>query len=312
MSDKKQILVVEDLGVSKSTFESIVEKSELGYEVIWEEGLASPSQVEVIVTVKRAVGQAMLTKFFNVKMVAVAFTGFDSVDIDVCQKKDIAVYNVPAYSTNAVVELTLGLTIALLREIPIANRMIHDKEWNLKPGLELFGKTVGILGTGKIGIATAKIFKAFGCEAVGWSRTENEEFKAIGGVYISDKQAFFAAADIVSIHLPLNKYTHGIVSSKELSVMKETAFLVNTARGPIIDEDELIAALQSKKIAGAALDVFAQEPINKDNKLLELDNVILTPHIAYKTEEALKRRVEVTVSNIVNFVQGNNINRVDL
>ncbi len=281
------------------------------YEIIWEEGLKSPNKVEVIVTVKKVVGQLLLTKFANVKMVAVAFTGFDSVDIDICREKDIAVYNVPAYSTNAVVELTLGLTIAMLREIPIANQIIREKQWNLKPGLELFGKTIGILGTGKIGIATAKIFKAFGCEVIGWSRTENEEFKAIGGIYISDKQAFFSAADVVSIHLPLNKYTQGIVGSRELSAMKETAFLVNTARGPIIDEDKLIIALQNKKIAGAALDVFAQEPMNKDNKLLELDNVILTPHIAYKTEEALNRRVEVTVNNIVDFVQGNDMNRVD-
>ena len=167
------------------------------------------------------------------------------------------------------------------------------------------------MGTGEIGVATARIFKAFGCEVIGWSRSENEAFKALGGKYISDKQAFFATADIVSVHLPLNKHTKGIIGREELAAMKKTAVLVNTARGAIVNEAELIVALEQKEIAGAGLDVFEKEPIDTNNRLLKLDNVVLTPHVAYKTEEALNRRMEVTVKNIADFRNGKKDNRVD-
>lgn len=244
-------------------------------------------------------------------MIAVAFTGYDSVDMEYCKEHGIAIYNVPKYSTNSVVELAIGLTIAVMREITKGNTVIRNEGWSIKPGIELFGKTVGIMGTGEIGVATARIFKAFGCEVIGWSRSENEAFKALGAKYIADKQEFFAMADIVSVHLPLNKQTEGIIGEKELKAMKPTAILINTARGAIVNEAELIAALEQKVIAGAGLDVFEKEPIESDNRLLKLDNVVLTPHVAYKTEEALNRRMEVTVKNIADFKDGKKDNRVD-
>ena len=217
----------------------------------------------------------------------------------------------PKYSTNSVVELAIGLTIAVLREITYGNEIIRNNKWSYKPGIELYGKTVGIMGTGEIGIATAKIFKAFGCEVTGWSRSENEAFKMLGGKYITDKQEFFANADIVSVHLPLNNNTKGIIAKKELATMKETAILINTARGPVVNEADLIAALEQKEIAGAGLDVFEREPIDSNNRLLKMDNVVLTPHVAYKTEEALSRRMEITVKNIADFGDGKKDNRVD-
>ena len=244
-------------------------------------------------------------------MIAVAFTGYDSVDMEYCQEQGIAVYNVPKYSTNSVVELTIGLTIAVLREITYGNNIIRNDKWSFKPGIELFGKTVGIVGTGEIGVATAKIFKAFGCEVIGWSRSENEAFMELRGRYIIDKQTFIATADIVSIHLPLNKDTKGIIGKEELSAMKPTAIIINTARGAIINESDLIAVLEQKQIAGAGLDVFEKEPIDSNNSLLQLENVVLTPHVAYRTEEALNRRMNVTVKNIENFVADKKDNRVD-
>ena len=198
-----------------------------------------------------------------------------------------------------------------MRDIGIGNTTIRNQGWALKPGIELHGKTVGILGTGEIGIATAKIFKALGCKIVGWSRSQKEEFEALGGKYIADKQEFFATADIISVHLPLNKQTSGLVGKKEFAAMKETAILINTARGPIVDEAELIAALEQNKIAGAGIDVYEQEPISHDNGLLQLHNVVLTPHVAFKTEEALIRRMEITVKNIADFKDGKEDNRVD-
>lgn len=310
MSQQKQILLIEELGTPKAQFEKNVKQSKLNYEIIWEESAATKERVEVLVMVKRKLDKDYLQQFPNLKMIAVAFTGYDAVDIDYCHQQGIAIYNVPSYSTNSVVELAIGLTIAVLRDIGIGNTLIRNQGWALKPGIELHGKTVGILGTGEIGIATAKVFKALGCKLIGWSRSENEAFKALGGEYISDKQALFAAADIVSVHLPLNKHTEGIVGKEELTAMKQTAILINTARGPIVNEADLINALDQKEIAGAGIDVYAQEPINHDNKLLQFNNVVLTPHVAFKTEEALIRRMEITVKNITDFNKGAKDNRV--
>ena len=311
MPHQKQILIIDDLLTPQENFENSAEKANLNYEIVWDEKAATPHKVEVIVTVLKKLGKEYLQQFPNLKMIAVAFTGYDSVDMEYCKEHGIAIYNVPKYSTNSVVELAIGLTIAVLREITFGNDIIRNKKWSFKPGIELFGKTVGIMGTGEIGVATAKIFKAFGCEVIGWSRSENEAFKTLGAKYIADKQAFFAAADIVSVHLPLNKDTKGIIGKKELAAMKMTAVLVNTARGAIVNEGELIAALEQNKIAGAGLDVFEKEPVDSNNRLLKLDNVVLTPHVAYKTKEALSRRMEVTVKNIADFRDNNKGNRVD-
>ena len=311
MSQQKQILIIDDLLTPKQDFENIAKKSNLDYDIIWDEKAGTPAKVEVIVTVLKKLGKEYLQQFTNLKMIAVAFTGYDSVDMEYCQAQGIAVYNVPKYSTNSVVELTIGLTIAVLREITYGNNIIRNDKWSFKPGIELFGKTVGIMGTGEIGVATAKIFKAFGCEVIGWSRSENEAFMELRGRYIIDKQTFFATADIVSIHLPVNKDTKGIIGQEELSAMKPTAIIINTARGAIINESDLIAVLEQKQIAGAGLDVFEKEPIDSNNSLLQLENVVLTPHVAYRTVEALNRRMNVTVKNIENFVADKKDNRVD-
>lgn len=310
-SHQKQILIVDDLLTPRQDFENSAKRSNLDYTIIWSEKDATPNKVEVIVTVLKKLDRKYLEQFPHLKMIAVAFTGYDSVDMEYCRRHEIAVYNVPKYSTRSVAELTVGLTLAVLREITHGNHIIRNEGWSYKPGTELAEKTVGIMGTGEIGVATAKIFKAFGCELIGWSRSQNSAFKALGGKYIADKQPFFAAADIVSLHLPLNDETRKIVAEKEFDAMKESAIFVNTARGAIVNESDLIAALQQGKIAGAGLDVFVQEPVNCDNRLLKMKNVVLTPHIAYKTKEALSRRMEVTVNNISDFLQNKDTNRVD-
>jgi len=311
MSSQKQILIFENPGLSKASVAGTFRDAGFSHALIWEEGETNPGEVEYIITVKKPLNATVLMKYPNVKMIAVAFTGFDSVDLNYCRKNNIAVYNVPAYSTNAVVELAIGLTISVLRDIPLAYNTIHSNGWDLKPGLELNGKTVGIVGTGKIGRTAARVFKAFGCDVIGWSRSHNEEFIELGGEYVTDIKQLFSSADIVSIHLPLNEHTKGMIGSKELGAMKGTAYLINTARGPIVDEKELIRVLDDKKIAGAGLDVFEQEPLPPDSPLLGLDNVVLTPHIAYKTEEAIQRRVQVTVENLKRFMDKDGVNRVD-
>lgn len=310
MTDKKQILILEDLGIPNAKFEKIAAKADLPFRIVWEEDLSGTNSVEAIVTVKTKVDRQLLAKYPNVKIIAVAFTGYDCVDLEICRQNDIAIYNVPAYSTNSVAELAVGLAISLLREIPAANNLVRSGKWDMKPGQDLSGKTVGILGTGTIGVMAANFFKTFGCKIVGWSRTERDEFKMLGN-YISDLQKFFSIPDIISVHLPLNDKTKGIVGEKELSSMQATAYLINTARGPIVNEEALVKALTENQIAGAALDVFLQEPISPNSQLLQLRNVILTPHIAYKTVEALERRAEITIENIAHFIHGNKTNRVN-
>ena len=219
-------------------------------------------------------------------------------------------FNVPAYSTSSVAELAIGLAISLLREIPKAANIVQAGKWDLKPGFELSGKKIGILGTGEIGITAAKYFNTFGCEVIGWSRSQREEFKKYG-TYTNDLIELFSSADIISIHLPLNDKTKGIVGEKELSTMKSTSYIINAARGPIIDKNALYTILKEQKIAGAAIDVFDQEPLEKNSPFLQLSNVILTPHIAYKTVEALHRRAQITIDNIVHFIKGKSINKVN-
>ena len=303
-----KVLVLEELGIQRSEFISAAS----GNEVIWFDEEFDKSKIEVIVTVKTKLGKEILELYPNLKIIAVAFTGYDIVDLEYCRNNNIAVYNVPAYSTNSVAELTIALAISLLREIPKGNDIIRKGQWNLgKAGIELFGKTVGICGTGTIGIRVAQIFKVLGCNIIGWSRTQRKEFIDLGGKYVDSLEELCGSSDIVSIHVPANSGTKALIGKEQLNKMKPSAHLINTARGPIVDENALIQTLKEGKIAGAGLDVYTVEPVQPDNPLLKLDNVILTPHIAFKTEEALKRRAEITIQNINSYYNGSTVNRVD-
>ncbi|MBE9468595.1 MAG: hydroxyacid dehydrogenase [Bacteroidetes bacterium] len=310
---KKQLLILQDLGVTKQNFEELSLKINLPFEFINDKcsDILSPEMLEGIITVKEKVDAKLLNNFPNIKFVAVAFTGYDCVDLDLCREKNIAVFNVPAYSTNSVAELAIGLTISLLREIPATNNIIRSGKWNYRAGTELSGKSIGIVGTGAIGIRVAEIFSVLGCDIYGWSRTEQKEFTNLGGKYIPDLETLCSKVDILSIHVPLTSATKNLINKKHFELMKPTAFLINTARGPIVNQNDLTIALQNKTISGAAIDVYDNEPVAPDDMLLKTTNSILTPHIAYKTNEALKRRIEITFNNIKNFLKGNNENRVD-
>ncbi len=307
MDNNKQILILEDLGISKELFNSLA--TELPYSFIWSIEEVDELSLEGIITIKTKVDKSLLSLFPNVKFIAVAFTGYDCVDMQLCEQKQISVYNVPTYSTNSVAELTLGLAISLLREIPKANTIMRNGEWALKPGIELAGKTIGIVGTGTIGQTTARYFKTMGCNIIGWSRSRRVEFEEIGS-YTDSLIELCSQADIISVHLPLTTDTNGLIGEQEIAAMKTSAYIINVARGNIVEETAIIAALKKNRIAGATVDVFAQEPINSDSEFLKLPNVILTPHIAYKTEEALQRRAEVTLDNIKGFIEGKEVNKV--
>ena len=308
---KPIIYILENPGYDINTF--MYEAAKQLPEYSFQQSITAEEEVFVtgIVNVKKTLDAAFLGRFTSLKFIAVAFTGYDSVDGAWCRNNNIAVYNVPEYSTHSVAELTIALAISLLRDIPRGNSLIQNGGWALeRPGIELHGKTIGIVGTGAIGTTVASLFKAFGCEIIGWSRTHKQEFIDLGGKYSNSLTELFAQSDIITIHTPSNADTFHLISDPEISAMKPTAFIINTARGPIIDSNALVQALQSNKIAGAALDVFDTEPIEKDNQLLTLPNVILTPHIAFKTKEALQRKALITINNIHSFQKGKDQNQV--
>jgi len=307
----QRILVLQSLGVDRRIFHNLVAEASLPHEVVWDDQEADypTDDVSVVVTVNSPVDKSLLARFPKVRMIGLAFTGYDSVDIEACRSRDIAVYNVPAYSTDSTAELAIGLTLSLLRKIPIGNQVIRSGSWKLDtPGTQLAGKTVGVIGTGAIGIRTAELFKAFRCDLIGWSRSKRSDFTDLGGEYLP-KGEVFQRADVVSIHLPLNPETRGIIGQDDISRMKPGACLINTARGPIVDRQSLIRALKKESIR-AGIDVFDREPLPDDDPLTELPGTVLTPHIAYRTTEALNQRAAIAVDNIRAFVDGNEGNRI--
>lgn len=248
----------------------------------------------------------------GLSMISISFTGYDHVDLAACKEKGIAVYNTPGYSTDSVAELALGLALSLLRNIPKGDahaRRTEEKFYAFPDGVELKGKTVGIVGTGATGLAAAKLFAAFGCRVLGYNRVKKEELQKLGGSYCS-LDDLLKNSDIVSLHLALNAGTKHIMNAERIGRMKPSAYLINTARGGLVDETALAQALNKNELAGAGLDVFGSEPPARDNPLLTAKNTVLTPHLGYKTHEALLRKLEVTFRNIADFEKGIETNRV--
>lgn len=306
---KSIVYIVENPGADLNTFITKAEQQFENLQFVTEVEETEKTLVEGVIHVKQKLSGTFLSDFPNLRFIATAFTGYDSVDAEYCTEQGISVYNVPEYSTNSVAELTLGLAISLLREIPRGGKVLEEGEWTMAPGIELAGKTVAVIGTGAIGCRVAELFKAFGCNIHGWSRTERERFFQSGTYYPTITDAI-KDADIVSLHIPSNKDTKGIIGSTEINAMKQDAFIINTARGPIIEEKALIKALTEKNIAGAALDVFDIEPLAEDHPYRKMKNVIATPHIAFKTKEALERKGEITLANINNYLSGGTTNKV--
>ena len=314
-TDQPTICVLQEQGIPRPQFEEVL-KENGGFSVLWkvtDEEIADTTDNDKcigIITVNKPVNESVLNQFPNAKAVLVAFTGYGVHDINLCKERGVKVYNVPDYSSSSVAELAIGLTLAVLREIPKGDKVLRSGGWAFSAGgNDLRGKTVGIVGTGTIGIATAKLFVAFGCKVVGWSRTEKEEFKNIGGTYVS-RENLFSKCDIVSLHIPNNSETRKSIGESDFKLLKPDAILINTARGQICDQEKLVEYLVAGKFR-AGLDVYAVEPLPEaDAGLRSCDNVVITPHVAYKTKEALRRRAIITSKNAMNALSGNETNRV--
>lgn len=246
----------------------------------------------------------------NLKLIDVAFTGFNHVDIEACNEKNIIVENASGYSDDSVAELVIGLTISLMRKFNENRKNMYEDESFKVIGQIIKGKTVGVVGTGKIGIRVIELFKAFGANILAYSRSEKDEVKNLGAKYVSLDE-LLKNSDIVTIHLPQNKETCGFIGKNELDLMKDKAILINCARGPIVDNDYLAKLLNEDKLR-AGIDVFDMEPpIDKNYPLRNAKNTVLTNHVGFLTQEAMDIRCEIVFDNLYKFLDGKIVNKVN-
>jgi phosphoglycerate dehydrogenase-like enzyme len=227
-----------------------------------------------------------------------------SIDMKACQERGITVCGTGGFG-NPTVGITFGLILELTRRIGWENaRMKAGAPWQLTLGMDIEGKTLGVLGLGKLGARAAGVGKAFGMKVLAWSQNLTPERCKEVGVEYASREDLLRSADFVTIHLVLSDRTRGLVGAKEFELMKNTAYLINTSRGPIADEKALLEALNNKRIAGAGLDVFDVEPLPIDHPLRRLDNVVLTPHLGYVSQQNYQRYYPDIVENIRGWLDG--------
>jgi len=260
----------------------------------------------VIVRSRTKLTKDMIEKADKCRIIARVGVGLDNIDVDAANAKGIRVINAVEGAMNAVAELVLGLMLSLSREIPRADREIRNGKWLKKEllGTELSGKYLGIVGLGNIGKRLAKHARALNMNIIGYDVIPiAEEFVREVGLIKTDLDTLLSSADYISFHVPFTNDTKHLVNSQRLGKMKKTAYIINTSRGEIIDEEALYAALKDGKIAGAALDVFEKEPAT-GNKLATLPNVICTPHIGAQTKEAQILAANVIAEKIIMILRG--------
>lgn len=241
----------------------------------------------------------------SLRMLNVAFTGIDHVGLDACREKGIMVCNAANYSNETVAEMVIGMTIALLRKMEAASAAVRGGGTSAGlVGREIAGRTVGVIGTGRIGVMVAKLFQAFGARVIAYSTTVKPEVEALGIRYVSLEE-LMSTSDIVTLHTPSNASTRGMIGAELIGLMKPSALFINCARGPIVDNTALADALNEEKIAGAGIDVFHVEPPIPDSEpLLHAKNTLLTPHVAFLSEEAMIRRARIVFKNLEAYLAG--------
>jgi len=242
----------------------------------------------------------------NLKMVSIYATSCHYVDLEAAKKRGIVVTHVPGYATEAVAEHVFAMLLAAARKLLLADRHVRRGEFDWRPfiGIELFGKTLGVIGTGAIGCRVAEIARAFGMRILAYDKFPNlKRAQEIGMKYV-DLETLLRESDMITLHVPLTQETEKLIGKKEFEAMKDGAILINTSQGKVIDERELVNALKSRKIAFAGLDVFEEEPLRKDNPLFKLDNTVLSPHIGFCTDKAIMRCADICINNVVKFLEG--------
>lgn len=283
---------------------------ENGYEVINNPYGRKLTEDEVIELAKDCVGivagvepltPRVMDSLPNLKCISRVGVGMDNVDLEYAKQKGIIVVNTPDGPTRGVAELTLAMTLSLLRRIPQADAALHQRKWKKQIGNLFLGKTVGVIGLGRIGKMVSEMFRALGNPVIGYDPFANRDWAKEKGVDIKSSAEVLEEADILTLHIPGNKDKSPVLTLAELNKMKDGAFLINIARGGVVDEDALFTALKSGKLAGAAIDVYTKEPY--DGPLCDLDNIIMTPHLgSYAKEGKLQMEIDAC-QNLINALK---------
>ena len=273
---------------------------------------------DILVTNKVPVDRALIEKLPKLKFIAVLATGYNIIDCEAAKEHGIVVSNIPAYSTDGVAQLVFALLLELTNQVGLHSKSVNDGEWSRSPYfcywktplVELHGKVFGIIGFGKIGSAVAEIANAFGMKVKAYS-PHTRDYAGFGRVDFVPLDEVIETSDVLSLHCPLTNETNGLVNAEFLSRMKKTAYLINTSRGPVVNEKDLRAALDSGTIAGAGVDVLSCEPPKEDNPLIGAKNCFITPHIAWASLEARTRLMNIFKDNVKGFVSGEPVNVVN-
>lgn len=282
-----------------------------------EDVISRIGDAEIVLINKVPVTAQLLDACPSIRLICVLATGYNVVDCEAAKQRGIPVCNVPAYGTDAVAQFTFSLLLELCNRVGHHDRLVHQGDWAAcpdfcfwtTPQMELAGKTIGILGFGRIGRAVGKIAQAFGMNVLAYNRSRCPEGEAIG-TYV-DLDTLLENSDILSLHCPLTSETNGIINADTIVKMKDGAILLNTARGPLLNEQDVAAALRSGKLRGAAVDVVSREPICPDNPLLTTPNCIITPHMAWAPIESRQRIIDCTVRSIQGFLADSPVNVVN-
>lgn len=314
-----KIVMLQSLGISAAKLESLKTPFlDRGHEFVTYDAPADDGTLkervkdaDIIIVANIPLSGEVIAAAQNLKFISVAFTGFDHINLEQCKKQGVKVSNAGGYSTRSVAEIAFGLMISVLRSMVPLEAIA--REGGTKDGYrqtDLYGKTLGVLGTGAIGAAVAELGLAFGCDVVAYNRSEKPELVEKGVKYMPLDDVL-KASDILSIHVPLTGETKHLINKERLELMKPTSILINTAVGPIVDSDALAQALRDGVIAGAGIDrPDVEPPIPADYPLFDAPNTVIMPHIGYATDEALERRADITFGNIAQWEAGKQENIV--
>lgn len=273
---------------------------------------------DILVTNKKLLTQEVLSQLPKLKYISTLATGYNMIDTEYARSKGIIASNIPAYSTDGVAQLVFALLLEITNNVALHNDTVKEGEWTKSkhfcywktPLTELSGKTLGIVGFGKIGSAVAQIANGFKMKVIAYS-PNTKTYDGLGEVDFVSLDEVIKNSDVISIHCPLNKETEGLVNMEFLKKMKSSAYLINTSRGAVIVEEDLKKALDEGIIAGAGVDVLSVEPARADNPLLKADKCIITPHLAWASFESRSRLMETLKANIRGYLKGKPVNVVN-
>ena len=248
--------------------------------------------------------RALLERLPRLRLISIFGTGTDKVDLAAATEFGVVVTNTPGATSISVAELNMGLLLDVARSISLLDRKVREGDWHNPFGMQLRGKTLGLVGLGSIGAEVARIAQAFGMRVIGWSFRNDPARASRLGIELVEFDELLRTSDVVSLHVRNTPQAAGMIGRREIDLMKPASVLINTARAAIVDQDALLEALKSGRIAGAGLDVHLEEPLPPDNPWVKMENVVLTPHAGAMTQDAFDREAAIGVDNVVAFLEG--------